>query len=285
MITESSTSWKTSKEATLEFLEMMRNIHSNKGSLGFPSGIPEIDRETGGLAPGDLWVIAAPSSAGKTMLMVQICNHFHDQGKSVLIFSFETNSAKILTRIISNRTNINSKAILGKGDEKLCKADMIKIKNAADSFQSSDTFTFCDNFDLTLESMMGIATQLKEAGRPIDIIAVDYIQLVSLASTEGLSREQQVSKVSRNLKKMAKEHDCPVISASQLNDNGAVRESRAIVQDADVLLKIDAEHGCITLAKNRDGERGEEMPLYMLGQYQRFIHNQYYEANNKNQNQ
>ena len=281
MITESSNSWKTSQESSMEFLDMMKLIHTGNGTIGFPSGIPEIDAQTGGLAPEDLWVVAAPSSAGKTMLMVQILNNFHAEGKNCLIFSFETNSAKIITRIISNRTNINSKTILGKGEEKLDKADTVKIKREIGSIKDSDTLTICDNFDLTLESMMGIASQIRETGKDIDLILVDYIQLVTLADNTGLSREQQVSTVSRNLKKMAKEHKCPVITASQLNDNGAVRESRAIVQDADVLLKIDPEKGCIHMSKNRDGERGEEMPLYMLGQYQRFIHNQYYQPDKK----
>jgi replicative DNA helicase len=271
-IMESSTSWKGSEQVSREFADMMNEIHTNKGSLGFSSGIPEIDNQTGGLAPEDLWVIAAPSSCGKTMLMVQILNHFHANGKNCLVFSFETNAAKIITRIISNRANINSKSILGKGDP-LNKADMHNIRREMASIKESETMTICDNFDLTLESMMGIASQIKELGKPIDLILVDYIQLVTLADSKGLNREQEVSRVSRNLKKMAKEHSCPVISASQLNDNGAVRESRAIVQDADVLLKIDPDKGCIHLTKNRDGERGEEMPLYMLGRFQRFIHN------------
>lgn len=276
-IMESSTSWKTSRESSMEFLQLLREIHTPGGQLGFPSGMPEIDHQTGGLAPEDLWVVAAPSSCGKTMLMIQIGNHFHAQGKNVVIFSFETNSAKILTRIISNRTNIDSKTILGKGDETLSKADMIRIKRELEKVKDSDSITICDNFDLTLESMMGVATMIREAGKPIDLIIVDYIQIVDLANINGMNREQQVASVTRNLKKMAKEHGCPVLTASQLNDDGKVRESRAIVNDSDVLLKIDPERGCIHLSKNRDGERGEEMPLYMLGKYQRFIHNQYYQ--------
>jgi replicative DNA helicase len=218
------------------------------------------------------------------MLMVQICNHFHREGKKVLFFSFESSSAKLITRMVSNRGNINGKTLLGKGDERLTEGDMIGIKKHTRDIKESGTLIICDNYDLTLESMLGIATQLKEAGYDFDLIASDYLQLIGLASNEGLSREQQVSKVSRNHKKMAKEHNCAVISASQLNDHGAVRESRAIIQDADVLLKIDPDKGCIHLAKNRDGERGEEMPLYMLGQYQRFIFNQHFQQDNHNHN-
>jgi replicative DNA helicase len=276
-IVESSSSWKTSQQSSQEFIEMMQRIHTAGNTSGESSGVESIDRETGGLAPEDLWVVAAPSSCGKTMLMIQIANTFHLNEKNVLIFSFETNAAKIFTRVLANRLDVDSKAILGKGDVKLTKDEVIKIKNETEKIKDSGTLTICDNFDLTLESMMGIASQLKETGVDIDLIAVDYIQLVGVSDKEGLSREQQVSLVSRSLKKMAKEHHCPVISASQLNDDGKVRESRAIMQDADVLLKIDPEKGCIHVGKNRDGERGNELPLYMLGCYQRFVYNQYYE--------
>ena len=281
MIVESSNSWKASGECAREFVEMMRRIHSPDEQYGHPSGIHAIDHETGGLTPEDFWVTAAPSSCGKTMLMMQIANHFHLEGKNVLIFSFETSAAKLISRMVANRTGIDSKTILGKGDAKLVKADMVKIKNCANSIKESNTLTICDNYDMTLESLMGVASQMREAGRPLDLIVIDYIQIVKTSSKDGRNREQEIAHITSNFKRMAKEHHCPVISASQLNRQGAVRESDAIIQDADVLLKIDPEKGCIYVAKNRDAERGNELPLIMHGRNQKFIHNQYFEQHNQ----
>jgi replicative DNA helicase len=87
---------------------------------------------------------------------------------------------------------------------------------------------------------------------------------------QGKSREQEVAEISRGLKKMAKQHGCPVITASQLNEEGRTRESRAIVNDADVLLTIDPEDEKVVISKNREGERGVGLNLRMNGQYQRF---------------
>ena len=134
----------------------------------------------------------------------------------------------------------------------------------------SDCLTICDDYDLTLESMMGITEQMRESGKQIDLIVVDYIQLVTLSNVRDKSREQQVAEVSRTLKKLAKRHNCPVITASQLNDDGKVRESRAILQDADVLINV-VPNDHLLLAKNRDGQRFVEMPLVMNGSIQKFV--------------
>ena len=87
---------------------------------------------------------------------------------------------------------------------------------------------------------------------------------------QGKSREQEVAEISRGLKKMAKQHGCPVITASQINEEGKTRESRAIVNDADVMLDITPEDEKVVIGKNREGERGIELNLRMNGQYQRF---------------
>ena len=86
----------------------------------------------------------------------------------------------------------------------------------------------------------------------------------------GKSREQEVAEISRGLKKMAKQHGCPVITASQLNEEGKTRESRAIVNDADVMLNINPAEEKVEIFKNREGERGVGLNLRMNGQYQRF---------------
>ena len=117
--------------------------------------------------------------------------------------------------------------------------------------------------------MMASAAQRKKLGFDIDLIVVDYIQLVSVMG-HGKSREQEVAEISRGLKKMAKQHGCPVITASQLNEEGKTRESRAIVNDADVMLNINPAEEKVEIFKQREGERGVGLNLRMNGQYQRF---------------
>ena len=135
---------------------------------------------------------------------------------------------------------------------------------------TSNSLTICDADSISLESIDSRLAQMIDAGLGVDLIIVDYIQLVGVSNNQGKSREQEVSEVARSLKQLSKKYNCPVLSASQLNDDGKVRESRAISHDCDVLLKIEPEEGVIIVSKNRNGERGGELPLALNGSFQRF---------------
>jgi len=275
----SSKPWKDSDEIAEEMIEIIKAGQKDDGMVGQSSGIPLIDTHTGGLEDGQFWVIAAPSSCGKTLLMLQIAQAFQNDGKQVLVFSFETQAGKIGIRGLSNSQSIDGKELLGKGGQRMTKQTIQRAKTGLMKFKERGNLTVCDNFDLTLESMTAITAMRLKIGHKIDLIVVDYIQLVSLSDCKGKGREQQVAEVSRGLKKLAKMAGCPVLSASQLNEEGKTRESRSIIQDADVLLNIDPENDCVHLAKNRDAERGEMLKLRMNGSYQRF--EQHYDEFNK----
>ena len=109
-----------------------------------------------------------------------------------------------------------------------------------------------------------------DAGGDFDCIIIDYIQLVGVSDAKDLARHEQIAKVTRTLKQLSKRYKCPIITASQLNDDGRLRESRAIGHDADTVLMIDPESGTIGVAKNRNGARGDRLPLVMNGAFQRF---------------
>ena len=91
-----------------------------------------------------------------------------------------------------------------------------------------------------------------------------------VADTTNKARHEQVAEVTRTLKQLAKRYKCPIITASQLNDDGRARESRAISHDADVMLKINDESDGITIEKNRNGQRGYNLQLALNGENQRF---------------
>ena len=262
--------WKTAKEITNEMKQIVNNSHNPSASRGFTSGLPLLDHHTGGLEPDQFWVVAAPPSCGKTLLMLQIVNAFLSAGKHVLAFSFETSAGKISLRNMCNNMEISANSLAGKQGEKMSGKDISRFKRGIAEMIEKDNLTICDDYDMTMETMMAIAAMRKKMGFEIDLIMVDYIQLVDLSNNGGKNREQQVAEISRSLKKMSKQHNCPLITASQLNDDGKTRESRAILQDADILLNIDPKEDCIYIAKNRDGERGAKLPYTMNGDYQRF---------------
>jgi len=269
-VMQGETGWKNCKESLEEFTDMLIAIHHEKTAVGIPSGLHELDLYTGGLHSNELWVVAAKTSGGKTVLMFQIMNNFIRLGKKVLLFSLETESAMVHARLSCNSLRIDMNRILGKGGFSMDKSQMTKVKTYVDEMMESDNLTICDSDNITLEEIRSTSDQLRDSGREIDLIVIDYIQLVGLVNAKDKSRQEQVAEVTRHLKQLGKRFKCPVLTASQLNDDGKVRESRAISHDADVLLKIGDDSDCIMIAKNRNGERGVDLPLSLNGSMQRF---------------
>ena len=271
-ILESESGYKTAKQGAEEFTELLEKIHNSKSTSGTPSGIKLIDEITGGLGENELWVVGAETSGGKTVLMFQIMANFLALGKNVLLFSLETEASRIHARLAANTQSIHIGKILGNSYEPPIKNDFIKLRSYIKEVIESDCLTICDSDSITLESIKAKSEQLKQSGKPIDLIVVDYIQLVSLLDGRDKSRQEQVAEVSRTLKQLAKKYKSPVITATQLNDDGKVRESRAITHDADVYLKIDSEEPDpnILVAKNRNGERNKSLDLKLNGALQRF---------------
>jgi len=120
----------------------------------------------------------------------------------------------------------------------------------------------------SLDSIASEAERIRDIEGRVDLIIVDYIQIVRGTRNKGDSREQEVASISGGLKQLAKKMQCPVFAGSQENDDGKTRESRAIEQDADVWMKI--VDGGILLKKVRNGKRDVTIPLALDGASQRF---------------
>jgi replicative DNA helicase len=123
----------------------------------------------------------------------------------------------------------------------------------------------------SLETIRAEAQRLRDQNGSLALVVVDYLQLIRGGRTKNESREEEIARVSGGLKQLAKELRCPVLSASQLNEAGQTRESRAIEQDADALLFI-AEDG-IKIGKLRNGPRNDVLPLFLNGEAQLFTAN------------
>lgn len=231
------------KEAILQIQEAgQREDHLS----GVPSGYTKLDRITSGWQRSDLVIIAARPSMGKTAFVLSMArNMAGDHKRGVAVFSLEMSSLQLVNRLISAETEISSERIRnGKLNTTEWEQLERKIKTLVDAPIYIDDTPAISIFELRAK-----CRRLKQQHN-IDIIIIDYLQLMTTNIDTKGSREQEVSHISRSLKAIAKELNVPVIALSQLNRSVEVRsgtkrpqlsdlrESGAIEQDADLVLFI-----------------------------------------------
>lgn len=200
-------------------------------------GLRALDLALGGIFPGELVVIGGQTSRGKTNLALQVVAHtaLGEQKLKVVVFSYEMNREQLRKRIIANKATIRLSA-LRYPEEHLTEDDLRKLH----AFQSGTPKIRCivieDSYAMTAEALNVRCRYLKLTGG-LDVVVVDYLQLIP-PSTKEANRQREVAEISRKLKIMAGQLDLVVVALSQLNEQGALRESRAIGQDADAILII-----------------------------------------------
>lgn len=267
------------------FLEIER-LFNNKGQItGVPSGFTDLDAKTSGFQKGDMVLIAARPSMGKTTFALNIAeNAALREGKSVVIFSLEMPKEQLAYKLLCSEANVDMlKLRTGNLDDK----DWENIARATGPLSKAKIY-IDDTAGVTVMEMRSKCRRLKmEYG--IDLILIDYLQLMSGSSSEN--RQQEVSEISRSIKALAKEMECPVIALSQLSrapeqraDHrpmlSDLRESGSIEQDADIVMFLyrdeyyhpDSDRkniGEVIIAKNRHGETGS-VELVWLGEIQKF---------------
>ena len=254
---------------------------------GIPTGFADLDEKTCGLQPGDLIIIAGRPSMGKTAFAINVAERVTaNEGKPVIVFSMEMTKKQLVERSLASLGGIPMKAIRsGQGIE------WDNLSFAVGKLHRSP-LRIVDEPAMTVQQMRARARRMaRKTG--LALIVVDYIQLArgDGAATRSGSREQEVASVSRALKAMAKEFNCPVIALSQLNRKvedrsdkrpmlSDLRDSGAIEQDADVILmmyrdeyynKDSPDKGIaeVIIGKQRMGETGM-VPLLFRGDVSRF---------------
>jgi replicative DNA helicase len=267
--------------------EDFEKLYKNKGEItGIPSGFRDLDRTTSGFQKGDMILVAARPSMGKTAFVLNLAlSAGLRAGKSVAVFSLEMGKEQLVYRMLCSEANVDMQK-LRVGD--LGEEDWIKLARAAGPMASSKIF-IDDTPGISISELRSKCRRLKiEKG--LDYIIIDYLQLMS-GSRKSESRQQEVSEISRSLKAIAKEMGAPVIALSQLSrapemraDHRPIlsdlRESGSIEQDADVVMFLyrdeyynkDTEKKGIAeviLAKQRNGPTGT-VELAWLGQYTKF---------------
>ena len=272
----------TALENAFETIE--KNYQHGGKILGETTGFENIDKVTSGLNKGDFIIVAARPSMGKTAFALNIAQ-YAAKNASVAIFSLEMGTQALTERLIAARCLIDYEKIK---TGKVTPEEFTKITN--NTAELSKRKLYIDDGAFTLSDIKAKCTNLK-IKYGLDVIIIDYLQLIEGSNKNVYSREQEISKISRELKKLAKKLDITVIALSQLSrapeqraDHRPIladlRESGAIEQDADIIMMLyrdeyynadseDKNIAEVIINKNRNGEV-KTLKLAWVGKYQRF---------------
>lgn len=275
------------QDVLLENLKIIDEASKNKDKIvGIPTGFRELDEKTSGLQRSDLIIVAARPAMGKTAFALNIAQQSAIKaGVSVIIFSLEMSKEQLGQRLLAMQARVEMQK-LKQGD--LDRTDWERISMAADDLNGTK-IVIDDTPGISLMEMRNKCRRLK-ADQGLDLIVVDYLQLMRFDGKAD-SRQQEISSISRNLKLLAREMDCPVIVLSQLSrapeqrpDKRPIlsdlRESGSIEQDADIVIflyrddyynaETEVPGVCeINIAKQRSGPTGK-LELTWVSRYTKF---------------
>jgi replicative DNA helicase len=266
---------------------------SDSNTIGLPSGFYELDNITGGFQPGALIILAARPAMGKTAFALNIARNMAVQyGKSVAVFSLEMTATELMMRLVSSEAEVEGQR-LKRGDQ-ITTQELERVKQKARELGNCKMY-IDDNPGLNIMELKAKCKRMKKA-HGIDMVFIDYLQLMNGNDAKNNNREQEISYISRQLKSLAKELSIPVFALSQLSREvekrggtkepmlSDLRESGAIEQDADIVMFIyrpeyygqmqdnfGSTEGIayINVAKNRSGSI-RKARLRFKGQYVRF---------------
>lgn len=274
-----------------ESFERLDELHKDKGTIrGLPTGYKDLDNILAGLQKSDLFVLAARPSMGKTALALNIAHNVALQAKqTVLLFSLEMSKEQLVDRLLAAESGVNAWN-LRTGN--MSDSDFEKIGQAMGSLSEAQIY-IDDSPGITVSDLRTKARR-EAHKRPLGLIIVDYLQLMSggsrFASDSG-NRVQEISDISRGLKGVARELNVPVVALSQLSRSvenrspqipqlADLRESGSIEQDSDVVAFIYREEyyspdtdrkniADILIKKHRNGPTGS-IELYFDRDKQKF---------------
>lgn len=263
--------------------------HRDSGSdiTGISTGFADLDGRTSGLQPGDLIIVAGRPSMGKTAFSLNIGEHVAvEEGHAVAVFSMEMGATQLAMRLLGSVGRLDQHRLR---TGRLNDEDWPRLTHAVEKMQNAQLFID----ETPALSPMEVRARCRRLARQcgqLGLVIIDYLQLMG-SSSPGENRATEISEISRSLKGLAKELNCPVIALSQLNRSleqrpnkrpvmSDLRESGAIEQDADVILFIyrdevynpdspDKGTAEIIIGKQRNGPIGT-IRVTFLGQYTKF---------------
>ncbi len=232
----------------VELLDRVQEMADNPNDItGVPTGFYDLDRMTSGLQPGDMVVLAARPSMGKTAFAINIAEHVAlNEGLPVAVFSMEMGASQLAVRVVGSIGRIDQ-GHLRTG--KLSDDEWPRLTEAIEKLRTV-SLHIDETPGLTPSELRANARRLARQCGKLGLIVVDYLQLMSgSGGSGGDNRATELGEISRGLKMLAKELQCPVIALSQLNRSveqrtdkrpmmSDLRESGAIEQDADIIMFI-----------------------------------------------
>jgi replicative DNA helicase len=260
---ESAGNTVTIAEASMAAIQSIDQSRSRKESIGVPFGLWTVDEVLGGLYPGELIILAARPSIGKSALAAQIASHNADKGRAVLFVSLEMTSSDIALRAIAGELGIDSRELRA---GRINDAESNAAKQFANSLAGVPFFLWSGRS--TTVAKIRSAARVQQATTGLSLLIVDYIGLVH-ATDRRKARWEQITEVSSDLKSLALELNIPVLALCQLNreaEKGTpkldhLRDAGAIEQDADVVMLLHREArnspiATLDIAKARNGVTG-----------------------------
>ncbi len=260
----------------------------DKDVTGVSTGFGDLDKKTSGLQPSDLIIVAARPSMGKTTFAMNLVeNALLLEEKPVLVFSLEMPAEQIMMRMLASLSRVDQTSIR---TARLQDQDWARIQSSVKMLNEKDNLFIDDSSGLTPMEVRTRARKLARDRGGVSLIMVDYLQLMRVPTLSD-NRTLEIAEISRSLKALAKELECPVVALSQLNRgleqradkrpiNSDLRESGAIEQDADLIMFIYRDEvynetsdlkgiAEIIIGKQRNGPIGTTR-LTFQGQFSRF---------------
>ena len=257
-------------------IESIRQKASHDGISGLSTDYPSLDDMTSGFQKGDLIILAARPSMGKTAFALNLAANI-GRNHNVAVFSLEMPATQLINRLISFTGFVDGDKI--REPNKLNDSDWTKLHQGSDQVKEMNIFVD-DSAGLRLAELVWKAKKLSK-NKGLDMIVIDYLQLLTVGPASSRDRQAEVSVISRTLKKLARELDIPIIALSQLSravenrENKTpimadIRESGSIEQDADIIMFLyrgayyEEDKGAgqsqqetkIIIAKHRNGSVG-----------------------------
>lgn len=271
----------------VERIDELYSRDNQSDITGVPTGFIDLDKMTSGLQAGDLIIVAGRPSMGKTAFSLNIGEHVAiESGLPVAVFSMEMGAAQLAMRMIGSVGRLDQHRLK---TGRLNDEDWPRLTHAIQKMNEAQLY-IDETPALNSMELRARARRLARQCGKLGLIVIDYLQLMS-ANATGENRATEISEISRNLKGLAKELNCPVIALSQLNRSleqrpnkrpvmSDLRESGAIEQDADLILFIyrdqvynpdspDKGTAEIIIGKQRNGPIGS-IRLTFVGEYTKF---------------
>ena len=267
-----TTEFRNFKEVLYDAQRNLEELSKNKGEItGIPSGFVDLDRLTAGFHENQLIIVAARPAMGKTIFGLNVAVNAALKGKSVAIFNLEMDAIQLANRILSSVGQIEGRKFLSGSFNN---DDWTRLNEAISQLSDAKIF-INDMTESTIGAIRSKCRRLASSEAGLDLVIIDYLQLISGGKNYGANRQQEVSDISRALKLLAVELHIPIIALAQLSRSveqredkrpimSDLRESGSIEQDADIVsfLYRDSYY-----KKGASGEGNASISEFIVGKH------------------